>query len=189
MTETPPVRSTRIALRSIVREDYDYLHALASDPAASYRWRYRGGTPSPEAFAAQLWDGVLAQFMVLSRESGRPVGAVALYNANLHSGYVYLSLIADPRIRRTGISMDAGLLLCNYAFANWNLRRVYLETTEFNLEQFGSGEGRYFHEAARLRDHEFFSDRYWDLVTLVVERDDFADYGPRLLAALGATCD
>ena len=45
----------------------DALYRLSTDPAINFRWRFRGAYPTPENFEAALWQGVVAQFIVVRR--------------------------------------------------------------------------------------------------------------------------
>ena len=182
--QQPLRQGKRVTLRGVDRSDFEFLYGLASAPDSGFRWRYRGATPSPDLFAAQLWDGVLAQFMVLDRGSGERVGVVSLYNASFQNGHAYLAASAAPAYRSSGYMLDAALLFLDYTFTVWDLRKVYVETVEFNLPQFASGMGKFLVEEARLRDHEFFAGRHWDMVFLSIGRSSFDEYSPRYLNAL-----
>lgn len=181
----PPLRfGKRVVLRAADRTDFDFLYGLASSPVMGFRWRYRGATPSPDLFAAQLWDGVLAQFTVLDRKSAERVGVVSLYNASFQNGYAYLALAGSPAYRSTGYMLEAALLFLDYAFRVWDFRKLYMETAAFNLPQFASGMGRLWREEGRLSDHEFYDGRYWDLVFLSIERSSFRSFASRYLDVL-----
>ncbi len=154
----------RVRLRPVDPGDIPFLYSLATQGETGERWRYRGGTPDPKVFAAQLWDGVLAQFVVERSADGSPVGMVSAYNANHRDGYVYLAGVSHPDLQGTGLGAEALLLLAHHVFGNWSFRKAYFESAAFNYEQFASGADVYFDEEARLKDHTFYRGRYWDLV-------------------------
>ena len=107
-----------------------------------------------------------------SRQSRRePVGLVAAYNPSFPNGHVHLAVMTTSKHLGGGNGLYAVALFLNYVFTTWSFRKVYLETTEFNYEQFRSGAGRFFEEEGRLRDHEYFDGRYWDFITLAIYRD------------------
>jgi RimJ/RimL family protein N-acetyltransferase len=161
----------RVRLRPVDPNDIPFLYALATEGETGERWRYRGATPDPKVFAAQLWDGVLAQFVVERSVDGSPVGIVSAYNANHRDGYVYLAGVSHPSLQGTGLGAEALLLLAEHVFGNWSFRKAYFESASFNYEQFASGADVYFDEEARLRDHTFYRGRYWDLVIGSLTRD------------------
>lgn len=178
----------RVRLRPVGAHDYDFLYFIATAGENSYRWRYRGTTPSPEAFARQLWDGILAQYLAMTTQ-GKPVGLVGLYNTNPFSGYSYIYALSDPSLAGQGRTMEAAILLLDYAFRNWNLRKIYFELPEFNLAQLRSAVGKYLVEEGRLIDHEVFGGRSWDLITLALYREVFVERCSRIVDAISTNED
>jgi RimJ/RimL family protein N-acetyltransferase len=176
-----PLEGGRVVLRVLSPADHGWLYALATHPSNGYRWRYGGATPSPEMFVHSLWDRVLAQFAIVQRSTGRPVGLVVAYAPDLHSGHVQVAALLDPSVQRRAWPMEAMFLFVNYLFTNWNLRKVYAESLEFNYLQFASGAGRLFDVEARLRAHHFWNGRYWDKVIGHCSRERWMQMGPRLM--------
>jgi hypothetical protein len=71
------------------------------------RWRWRGMTPSPEQRAHQLWNGVLAQFIMVDRSSCEPLALIYAYKASQRDGTAYMAVLkfnpkqrGDRRVRR-----------------------------------------------------------------------------------------
>jgi hypothetical protein len=126
----PPLNSHRVRLRPIAERDRGFLYELMCAPDAGGRVRYGGATPSPEQVAASLWENVLAQFVVEGAESATPIGLVAVTTPMFRDGHAYLSAVGTPRAQGSGLVLEAVLLLCNYAFSTWPLRKLYLEATE-----------------------------------------------------------
>ncbi len=174
----------RVVLRPVHVQDYPSLYAIAMAGENATRWRYRGATPSPEQFVRQMWDGVLVQYAVVGRQLGRLYGTVGLYNANLPSGYVYGYAMSAPDRMGSGKVVEGLLLMLEYAFRTWELRKVYFELPEFNLPQFQSAVGRYLVEEGRLIDHELLGGRRWDLVTLALYADVWHGPGKRLASGV-----
>ena len=182
----PRLATRRVALRTVGPADLAFLYAIATDPAVSYRWRYRGATPSPEQFATELWQGVLCQYVVGRRDSGQPVGLVSAYQADLANRTCYVALLGDKAHDASGLMLEGALLFVTYLFHTWDLRQLYAEVPGYTLDAFGSGMGRYFHEEGRLVDHSFHAGRFWDLHILAIHRTDWEKKAEPLLDALGA---
>lgn len=72
--------------------------------------------------------------------------------------------------------VDGAATLMDYAFNLWPFHKIYLETIEYNLTEFEAGLRRVAVEEGRLRDHVFFGDRRWDVVTSAVYRDTWRDF-------------
>lgn len=170
----PPVLSARgTRLRPVTPADYDYLYRLATDDEVGFRWRHRGTTPSPEDFSRSLWDGVFTQFLVCEADTGRPFGLVVAYGAHPRDGYTYVAAVAESRAHSTGQMVVAFVLFIEYLFAVGNFRKLYMETNEFNLAQFGRHLDRYVDVEGRLREHEWYGDRFWDVLILSIQRDSW----------------
>jgi RimJ/RimL family protein N-acetyltransferase len=187
-----PLAGRRVSLRPVTEADYDFLYDLAVNPETAFRWRYRGATPSPATFVEGIWHGVLAQFIVVvppatldprgvGAENGADAGHVLAYEPDLRNGHVAFAVAMAPEHLRTGLAVDSLVLFLNYLIENWNFRKLYAQTIEFNYAEFQSGLGRYFHEEGRLREHEFYAGKYWDVVHLAMYREELQALLQRLL--------
>jgi RimJ/RimL family protein N-acetyltransferase len=184
---SPPLSTRHIRLRAIEGADYAWLHAVSCNDELALAWRFRGATPSPDNFVRGLWDGVLAQFLVVGqRAPHRPIGHVAAYNPDLQSGTVYFAVTAFPPYLGTGLALEGGLVFLNYLFSTWRLRKVYVETTEEALTQYKSAQ-RFLREEGRLIEHEYLKGHYVDRLTLALYRADFREAVERASALLTPT--
>jgi RimJ/RimL family protein N-acetyltransferase len=173
-------------LRPLRQNDYGYLYDLSLSAKNNARWRYRGATPSPERFVADLWSGVLAQFLVETPEPRKRAGLLVAYNADLANGTVYLGVLIDNAYHRKVWPLEGVLLFVDYLFQNWTLRKVYAETTEFSAAHFSSGAKTLFEEEGRFREHQYFQGRYWDYIFYSVTRKRWEERGRKLLDKLSA---
>lgn len=181
----PRLSGRRVRLRAIEPNDFEYLYRLATSEKVGLRWRLRGTTPNPDDFIRTLWDGVFAQFLVEQRD-GAPAGHVMCYGAHPRDGVASIGMVADPALLGTGMVLEAMFLFVSYLFDVGGFRKLYAEVPEYNLDQFGSGAGRYFHEEGRLRDHEWYMDRYWDVLHLAIYRDEWRTASRRVMAWIEA---
>jgi RimJ/RimL family protein N-acetyltransferase len=183
----PPLTTRHVRLRPILQGDITWLHAASLAEDIMFRWRYRGATPSPEAFAQGLFHGVLSQFVVDGMESRRgPIGHVTAYNADLQGGTVFFGVTAFPPFLETGLAIEASLLFLNYLFSTFRLRKIYVETTEDALGNFRSGLP-ILHEEARLVAHEFYQGHYVDRITFALYRNEMRQFLARFGALFTAT--
>lgn len=151
-----------IRLDAVTPADHDWCHRLLGGPAGRLL-RYRDRTPSPEVISADLWNGVYAQFVVHERLTGRRCGLVGLSNVSLDSHRGHGFAIGD--VPGSPLVVEGFGLLCEWAFHDVGLERIFLETIEFNLSTFGS-LGQAATVEGRLRNYEFWRGRYWDLFIL-----------------------
>ncbi|MEM9557475.1 MAG: GNAT family protein [Acidobacteriota bacterium] len=175
----PPMASRRVALRPLTESDRGFLYELMTDPRAGGRVRFGGATPSPDKVAASLWDSVLAQFVIVGRDSGAPLGLAALTSPRFRDGHCYLSALGHPRAQRTGLVAEGVFLTCNYAFLTWPLRKIYMESTEQSLAHFDGGLDILFTEEGRLREHAFWNGEYQDVSILAIYRETWARQAKR----------
>ncbi|MEJ2608967.1 MAG: GNAT family protein [Candidatus Thiodiazotropha sp.] len=171
-------------LRPLGQSDYGYLYDLSLSAKNNARWRYRGATPSPERFVADLWSGVLAQFLVETPEPRKRAGLVVAYNADLANGTVFLGVLIDNAHHCKVWPLEGVLLFVDYLFQNWTFRKVYAETTEFSAAHFSSGAKILFEEEGRFREHQFFQGRYWDYIYYSLNRKRWEEHGRKLLDKL-----
>jgi RimJ/RimL family protein N-acetyltransferase len=175
----PRRRGRFIELRPVTRRDYSFLYNLLADPAIGPRWRLRGVVPREEQLDAALWDGVLAQFLLVKPTTQDRVGLVLAYGASVPAGFAYLALVLNESATDAGIGPEATGLFAEYCFATWPLYKLYMEVPEFNLPQFSSAVGRYLHEEGRLRNHDYYGGRRWDLHILAAYREDVERWSRR----------
>jgi RimJ/RimL family protein N-acetyltransferase len=191
MTATPPVPSgegatpveweptwqgRRVTLRPVASSDLRFVYRISLDPSIAFRWRYRGALPTEAEFTQSLFSGVLVQFVVSNKRTGDPLGLVTAYNANQREGWVYLGAVADPQHFRTGRVLEGVGLLIDYLFTLWPFRKIYIESMEFNLDQFRHASAEVLVEEGRLKNHVFYADRYWDLLILALYRDHWSSF-------------
>ena len=169
----PPQEGRLIRLVILEPRHYDALYTISTSAETGFRWRHRGTTPSPERFVQSLWDGVLAQFVVERRDTGAVVGLVVAYDANPRHRYVSLALAATAEEIGHGRMMEAGALFVNWLFTMWDYHKIYAESIEFNYQSFASGAGKLFQIEGRLKEHEFYGGRRWDLLQLAIYRRDW----------------
>ncbi len=172
----PALGNGHVRLRALGPHDLDWLRAAETDEFLAFRWRLRGGHPSPHDYVDQIWTGALAVFVV--EQAGAPIGIVSAYQADHRNGHCR---VAAARLHQDG-SMDTSFmagtaLFFEYLFAGWPLRKLYLETPEYNLGQFSSAVDRgLLRVEARLEEFVFLADRYWDMLFLSVSRESWATF-------------
>ena len=157
-------------LSPVLPQVVPFLYDLAIAPDVGFRWRYRGAVPSYEKFEADLWQGILVQFVVESRDTGQPAGHVICYNPDFGLGHAYVGAAMTSRYRGSGIAVEPVRLFIRYLFDVWPFQKVYFELPEFNYRQFASASTGALHVEARLRNHDYYRGRRWDRLILAAYR-------------------
>jgi RimJ/RimL family protein N-acetyltransferase len=137
-----------------------------------------------EMFAQHFWDDVFAQFVIQSRRTGEVIGHCLALDADLHSGHVNIGVVVRPTSQRSSAGLQGLCLLVHYLFETGPFRKIYADTLEYSISQFRSAEGVIFEREGVLRDHHYFSGRYWDKYLLAIYRDRWYESGVPLLQAL-----
>lgn len=180
--KVPPLYGRFVFLRVINPQDYQLLRSAELGGDLGVRWRYRGSTVSPEQWAQSLWQGTLAQYLVVGVEDPNPLGLVTAYQANFQDGYAFLAAEALGARHPSPLMMFGIALFIDYVFTCWNFHKVYLEVAEYNAPQFGSGIGRMFEQEGRMREHLWYGGRRWDQLLLAIYRDTWQQESRRVLA-------
>jgi RimJ/RimL family protein N-acetyltransferase/acyl carrier protein len=186
----PSLRSPHLMLRIVTPGDYPFLYHLAIGTPDSYRWRFRGSQPSFEEFVqTHLRQGIFCHFVVESDKLKRPVGYAACYAADMRSRRAYIAIQGAPELANRGLLIDAGRMLIDYLFSEFEFNKLYAECPGFVFESFRSGLGSPFVEEGRLHNHERFRDQWWDLHILALYRNDWppvSQFGSQFTMALQA---
>jgi len=104
---------------------------------------FRDALPSEADFVSHPWSAAFVQFVPVDLKSRMPFGHHVLSNASLRDGWSYVSAWT-----RTGPNDGYGrieglVLFLDFAFRNWNFRKLYFEVPADRLGQFDSSIRRY----------------------------------------------
>ncbi len=126
-----------------------------------------------------------AHFVIQQLRDGSDVGFGGLFELS-PAGHVELGLYTDLTKADLGIGAEAVLLLYNYAFATWRVRKVYARTTDAAIGFFGGTLGSIARREATLPEHQYFRGLLWDIYIYAVYRADWEARGRTLLDRLVA---
>lgn len=171
----PKLAGRHVVLRPVGFSDYEFLYLLSVTGSNLWRWRHRGETPSPELFRQVLHAGVLCQFVILRASDSEPVGLVLAYNPDIRNRHCYMAICLLPTVHHQSWPMESIGLFLDYVFGVWDFRKVYVESPEFNAEQFVNGARRWMTEEGRLREHWYHGGRWWDFITWALTRDQWME--------------
>lgn len=113
-------------------------------------WIWRGETPSPEAYAARMWLGVVARFTVVRIRDGQPLGIVIASNADFEAGHLEVSV---GSFSSSPLMIRGAARFISYCLCTWGLRRVFFRVPSFNEEKIGGFLGRWTQLNGRLPEY------------------------------------
>ncbi len=100
------------------------------------------------------------------------IGHVIAYSADLRNRFAWLASIVAPPFMGKGVMMEATGLFIGYLFANWELRKIYIEATSFAFQSYASGEDKLFRHEGLLRGHHYHNGSWYDQHILAIYRED-----------------
>lgn len=126
-----------------------------------------------------------AHFIIQQLRDNADVGFAGLAELS-PAGHCELGLYTDLRKADIGIGAEATLLLLNYAFATWRVRKVYMRTTDAAIGFFGGTLATMCRREAVLKEHQYFRGRLWDIYLYAVHRTDWDERGAQIVERLVA---
>lgn len=155
------------ALRPAREQDLDFLYYLAAETDPCWLRVCGGGLPLPPVFSERVWAGVYALFVVQA-PSGERLGVASIYRASERDGTCWVEAVLAPLTGHEAVPIERAVLdeLLDRAFTRCGFRRAYCAYPVWSppsLSDLWHAE-----EEARLTDHIFHNNLYWDYVVLAV---------------------
>ncbi len=113
-------------------------------------------------------------FAIRTLEDERLIGWMALEGTLFPHGEAFVGIgIGDREAWGKGYGTDAMRVLLRYAFQELNLRRVALDTFEYNPRAIRSYEKAGFVHEGRAREFLFRDGHHWDLLFMGILREEW----------------
>ncbi|HEY3388161.1 MAG TPA: GNAT family protein [Prolixibacteraceae bacterium] len=168
-----------ISLRSLRISDADFLNKWRNNlenKIMSQGYRLPISLPKDEEWLkSKMLSSNNTEVYFIVEESGLPIGLIQLTNIDYISGTATWGFIlGDKNSRGKGYSVEAPLLLFNYAFNILNLRKIIGYPLDLNIatlrmhQKIGN-----VREEGCLKSHYFFNNKYWDVHILSFFKEDF----------------
>lgn len=165
------LKGPSVSLVGVTPDVYPYLYDLAVTGLNHHRWRFHGTTPSFESFVQYLHSDVLVQFLVIENQTSEPIGHVLCYAGDLRNGTAFLGIVMGDDALGSGSGGEAGLLLTEYLFSAYPLRKLYAEIPEFSVGAVASAMEGLWSQEGILRDHFYSRGDYWDQHLFALRRE------------------
>lgn len=161
-----------VRLRAVEPRDYERLRQIELSGAVVETYRFRGKTPSPEAYAASLWNDTAVNMVICVPPHGEVVGNMACYGTSFRDEHAYISVLVAPWAQGPA-TFEATEIFLSYLFDAFDFRKVYLDVLAPNLDQFGSLLGYLAREEGRLVGDVKIRGQWHDRIILAIWQDDF----------------
>ncbi len=171
------------------------VRLVADDPSTSvaeyYRWDANSEyqrlctTDYARKFSAKKWKEWLEKdiekdpppfnfFAIHTLADDRLIGGISLDGGAYPSGETFVGIgIGDAADWGKGYGSDAMNIILRYAFEEMNLRRVALDTFEYNPRGIRSYEKVGFTHEGRMRGYLNRDGRRWDLIFMGILREEW----------------
>jgi RimJ/RimL family protein N-acetyltransferase len=175
----PYIETPRIQLRPA---------SAAGDGPAFYRLLLQLGIntlPTEEDFVSAYCRDFAAYFAVQRKEPADEIGFSALFQLD-PAGHVEVGVYTDPARNGPSLGAEAALLTINYAFAMWNIRKIYYRATGASLPYIGGMVIDLARKEGLLPGHQYFRGKLWDMHIFAIYREQWEAKGAELVERLAS---
>jgi len=172
----------RIYFKAIEQSDESFLRGWLSDPR---NWATLGRVlPIGQAREREWIDGLYKEggdvvFLIVHRQSDRPIGSTGLHRVHAINRTAVLGLlIGDVEYQGQGYGTEACRLLLKYGFEELNLNRIELGVLATNRAGVRAYEKAGLLREGCFRQACFRNGRYVDELRYAVLREDWAMRNP-----------
>lgn len=171
-----------VALRPHTPADFDRYYEWRTDLTEYGMWKPRVPV-TREGYLAEL-ERITASSLLLTvtnRGDGAPIGMVQTYDLSLEDGWVFFLAYVTPQYQGRGHGAEASLLIADYLFSYFPIRKLYADVFEYNQRSLKALLNAGFVEEGRRRAHRYFHNQYWSLIHLALYREDWDSLRSRRL--------
>jgi RimJ/RimL family protein N-acetyltransferase len=183
-------RGRLVALRPVVARDLDAILAIRTDPAVREAIMAEGPPETPlqhEAFFASLAQRRDRQiFAIASAKTDAVLGVADLYEISPAHRRAGFGLYTGPSstARLSGISVEAELLLLDYAMGSLGLERVWGRVLSTHAHVVSMHQRFGFQVEGVLRRHRRVGEAFVDVIMVGLLAGDYARARPAIAETL-----
>ena len=183
--ETIKLSAKNIYLKPVSDEDLSYLYSKECDLSEKHLWSDNRTIPISFEYKDEFWDRLKhfyhVFFMIYSKQNRCPIGFVYSYQLNQNDKVCYMTIYIEKDYRKSFVSAVAGTLFCDYLFSFYDLRKIYALVYDYNTASKDFLLHAGFVEEGRLKEHRYYSGKYYDMITLALYRTIFYTKMKKLL--------
>ncbi len=175
------LRTPRLVLREFTADDWPAVNAYQQDPRY-LRYYDRDGMPERQTQAMVqaflVWQGERPrskhQLAVTLAKSGELIGNVGLRRDHADDPLADMGYELSPTHWGRGLATEAVRAMVAWGFGEWaGLERIHAHCVAENEASARVLLKAGLRQEARLRDHQRFKDRFWDVLIFGMGRDDW----------------
>jgi RimJ/RimL family protein N-acetyltransferase len=167
-----------VCLRGVRREDMSAYQRWLDNPMVTeyleMGWRPSTDLDLESAYSSLVGDANNVAFVVVDRESQKPVGVCGLYLISWIARRAQFNiLMGEPWSWDRGIGTEALTLLLDYGFNRLNLESVNLGVNCENRRAIRSYEKAGFIVEGQRRKFIYRNGRHYDMIVMSILREEF----------------
>lgn len=164
------LRTERLVLREFTAADWPATFAYENDPRyLRFYEREQVTERQCQALIYQfiLWQGEQprskAQLAITRADTGELVGNVGVRRETAGEPLADMGFELSPEHWGRGYATEAARAMVDWGFGEWGLQRIHAHCVSENAASARVLERVGMRMEARLRDHQWFKDRFWDI--------------------------
>lgn len=111
----------------------------------------------------------VVQFIIVNNKLNKDIGTVFLKDIDKKNSKAEFGIfIGEDSERGKGLGAEATVLICNYAFQNLNLHRIYLRVFDHNDQAKKSYYKAGFRQEGILKDDVFIKGKFYNVVIMSI---------------------
>jgi len=164
------LHTERLVLREFTADDWAATFAYQTD--ARYLRFYERETVTERQAQAMvymfiLWQGEKprshAQLAITLAQTGELIGNVGVRRETAEEPVADMGFELSPEHWGRGYASEAARAMVDWGFGDWGLERIHAHCVSENTASSRVLERAGLRLEARLRDHQYFKGRFWDL--------------------------
>lgn len=174
------LRTPRLVLREFTAEDWATTHAYQQDPRY-LRYYDRDGVTERQAQALVytfiMWQGeqprARVQLGITLAKTGELIGNVGLRREEPDAPMADMGYELSPTHWGRGLATEAARAMVDWGFGTWGLHRIHAHCIAENEASARVLLRVGLRQEARLREHQWFKGRFWDVSLFGIMRDEW----------------
>jgi ribosomal-protein-alanine N-acetyltransferase len=164
------LRTERLVLREFTADDWEATFAYENDPR--YLRFYERDEVTERQCKALIYQFILwqgeqprsrAQLAITLADTGELIGNVGVRRETAEEPLADMGFELSPDHWGRGYATEAARAMVDWGFGEWGLDRIHAHCVSENAASARVLERVGMRLEVRLRDHQFFKGRFWDL--------------------------
>lgn len=178
------IRGKKTILRSIEREDLEFMRSLINDPEIEHTivgWQWPLSRKDEDEWYSGFRNSNKEMRLIIENLEGEPVGFTGLTNIDWKNASCRTTGIRiSKQMQSRGFATDAYVAMLGYAFAQLRLHRIMDSALETNAASLRFLEKVGFVREGIRREHVFKNGHFCNVVALAILAEEYFTKYPEM---------